>query len=634
MQIKAIILYNANGDQKQLNFELGKVNIITGESETGKSAIIPIIDYCLGYDDFRVPEGIIRNTVAWYAVLYQIGHTQALVAKTAPSITNQYQVYYVEGENLAIPNLSDLQNNSSNKNVVNKLTSLIQDKLCLSNELERNELFNFFIFQNKETIISKEVLFYKQKDNLYKIREILPYLLNSHLGKETQLKKRQEELTKQIEKEKRLRREANKNEQRATEFLLECQRIGLPCENIETDSLKQKGALLRNLINTWQLTQPKPLPKDIAPELDEELKQLKRKFYEIGDKISSLKTWKQDIENYANTVDKHYLQLNSINLFESTEPELFNVCPLCASPLSYEFPQAVEIKKVVEELEVRLTESKPEIVEVESTIKKLEQEKINVDRERKQKQAAYNKALNERKEEQNYINEILVKNNNISRLLGRIEEYLNTAENLSDVSSYQDAIKNLEEVKNNGIKELQEIQKATYSILDAVAAQMRDWAKEDLKLSYKGYYRLDIKQLSVKVHQDDGHVVSMETMGGGLNILGCHLVALLALHKHFIKQKRPVPNFIVFDKPIQGYLSQEKDIDSEKVERFLNWLIKVCIDKEEFNSELQIIITEHDKLDNKDFHRVKSTYQSKTTSAYWSKENDTALIPMSWFIKY
>ena len=93
MQIKAIILYNANGDQKQLNFELGKVNIITGESETGKSAIIPIIDYCLGYDDFRVPEGIIRNTVAWYAVLYQIGHTQALVAKTAPSITNQYQVY-------------------------------------------------------------------------------------------------------------------------------------------------------------------------------------------------------------------------------------------------------------------------------------------------------------------------------------------------------------------------------------------------------------------------------------------------------------------------------------------------------------------------------------------------------------
>ena len=40
MQIKNIILYNKQGDLRTLSFELGKVNIITGESKSGKTALI------------------------------------------------------------------------------------------------------------------------------------------------------------------------------------------------------------------------------------------------------------------------------------------------------------------------------------------------------------------------------------------------------------------------------------------------------------------------------------------------------------------------------------------------------------------------------------------------------------------
>ena len=38
MQIRKIILYKATGEIRELTFELGKVNIITGESKTGKTA--------------------------------------------------------------------------------------------------------------------------------------------------------------------------------------------------------------------------------------------------------------------------------------------------------------------------------------------------------------------------------------------------------------------------------------------------------------------------------------------------------------------------------------------------------------------------------------------------------------------
>ena len=44
--IKSIIIFNKDGDKKVVPLEQG-VNIITGESKTGKSALVEIIDYCL-----------------------------------------------------------------------------------------------------------------------------------------------------------------------------------------------------------------------------------------------------------------------------------------------------------------------------------------------------------------------------------------------------------------------------------------------------------------------------------------------------------------------------------------------------------------------------------------------------------
>ncbi|MDU2065925.1 MAG: AAA family ATPase, partial [Sporomusaceae bacterium] len=62
-QIKSIALYNKNGEIRKIPFKIGQVNIITGKSNTGKSTIIDIIEYCLGQSDFRIPEGPIRESV-------------------------------------------------------------------------------------------------------------------------------------------------------------------------------------------------------------------------------------------------------------------------------------------------------------------------------------------------------------------------------------------------------------------------------------------------------------------------------------------------------------------------------------------------------------------------------------------
>ena len=47
MKIRKLIIWPKNSafPPREVKFELNKVNVITGASRTGKSAIIPIIDY-------------------------------------------------------------------------------------------------------------------------------------------------------------------------------------------------------------------------------------------------------------------------------------------------------------------------------------------------------------------------------------------------------------------------------------------------------------------------------------------------------------------------------------------------------------------------------------------------------------
>ena len=47
MQIKKLIIWQKNGVVRNFPFEENKVNVITGDSGKGKTAIIHIIDYCL-----------------------------------------------------------------------------------------------------------------------------------------------------------------------------------------------------------------------------------------------------------------------------------------------------------------------------------------------------------------------------------------------------------------------------------------------------------------------------------------------------------------------------------------------------------------------------------------------------------
>src|SRR5260370_15576419 len=85
-QIREIVLWpkKAGTKPRRVEFELGKANVITGESRTGKSAIIPIIDYCLGADKCSIPVKTIRDACAWFGIVVQTELGQKLLARREP----------------------------------------------------------------------------------------------------------------------------------------------------------------------------------------------------------------------------------------------------------------------------------------------------------------------------------------------------------------------------------------------------------------------------------------------------------------------------------------------------------------------------------------------------------------------
>lgn len=84
IQILDIVVYSSRGERRVLSLRPGEMNIITGDSKTGKSALISIVDYCLGSSSCAVPEGVIRNNVAWYGIRFSDGAAQHFVGRRSP----------------------------------------------------------------------------------------------------------------------------------------------------------------------------------------------------------------------------------------------------------------------------------------------------------------------------------------------------------------------------------------------------------------------------------------------------------------------------------------------------------------------------------------------------------------------
>lgn len=192
MQIKNVILYSNTGEIRTIDFNLGKVNIVTGESMSGKSALGHIIEYCLCSHKCNIPEGVIRDTVSWFAVLLQFNDCQIFIARRTPGSRRQISsdYFYRMEKEVDIPGFSELQKNAE----MDYVEQLLNSRLGISEyttEVPKGQTRHTvdvsirnavtYCFQHQSEIASYEFLFHRQAEPylFQNIKDTMPYYLGA-----------------------------------------------------------------------------------------------------------------------------------------------------------------------------------------------------------------------------------------------------------------------------------------------------------------------------------------------------------------------------------------------------------------------------------------------------------------------
>jgi hypothetical protein len=647
MQIKAIVLYNQKGDVRRLDFKTGHVNIITGKSGTGKSALLHIVEFCLGKSDFNIPEGRIRDTVAWYAVLYDINETLIFIAKPAPAqdALSQSSVYLKIGGLDTIPAFSELVTNTNDTAVVDELSRWIGISPNLNipvegqsrNPLEANiKHTHFYLFQEQSLIASERTLFHQQSEQFIPqaIKDTFPYFLGAVKENQLELDQKLRLAHRELRLAQRNLREAedivSDTLSRGQTLIAEAQQVGL----LPVGSIPSKSSEIIDLLNetkSWHPGDLSPVADNLLPQLEVELQNYRQEFRQIKEQISMVESFSREAGGYLEEAGQQGMRLEAINIVEENNNS--NTCPLCSSKLSHEVPTILEIRKNLNQLSNNLftvNKERPRLIErTQNLNEQLARTRVEIENRQKAIQAVLT--------EQNYGDEIRDTNARIAHVAGRISLYLETVQQIDE--NYE--LKAKVEQKKTEVEQLEKLvnPEETDMLIESkqniISSYMTDWAKY-LQLEYQDYrYRFDLQKLTVIVDRPD-RPIPMERMGSGENWLGCHLITLLSIHKFFRQQNRPVPGFIFFDQPSQNYFINEnaykslegqpgeveqikRDADFDAVQRMFDLFFQVC---GELANNFQIIVTEHANLGDERF-------QDALIEKPWT--DGRALIPSSWF---
>lgn len=636
MQICELVLYGYKGQVRHLPFNLGTVNIITGKSQSGKSAVGDIIDYCLGGDSCNIADGVVRENVAWYGLLLQFEKEQLFVARKNPDPGQQTTSYcYVEiGEKLEVPPKCNFQ---SNENVAG-LEEMITRRIGISENLHtppegqsrpplsaniRHALY--YCFQGQDEIAAKNFLFHKQSEDFISqaIKDTIPYFLgivneeSLALENERSILKRKLVLEKRKLEENRALMGGGSN--RAISLISEARQAGLIDSNnsIDYQDYKSMYSLLKSILD-WKPSRNISSGMDRLTYLQSLLEDYRQELEEIEQSLYNAKSFSGETTEYKDEVVHQKIRLESIGLFEQLD---FNpgVCPLCSGELNSPLPGVEMIKESILNLDKSIANVTKERPKLRGFIDGLEQEREEK-RETIRGIEAEIDGIYSQEQEAQRIKDL---NSRRSRVVGRISLWVESVETDTDSEKQEQIIKKLQSRLNeiDEILDINTLEERKQSALSRIQVDMTEWAKQ-LQLEHSDNpYRLDLSKVTVIVDKPE-RPVPLRQLGSGSNWVGVHLITYFALQKFFINANRPVPRFLFFDQPSQVYFPSERDekkTDWNKVNEMYNFVIERTIAE---HGKLQVIIVDHaDLLDEK--------FQKLIIEDWWDDKNN--LVPKSWY---
>jgi hypothetical protein len=393
MQIVGLAVYNRQGEIRTLNFELNSLNILTGESETGKSTVLDIIDFCLGRDDVELPGSRILDTVAWFAVIIQNGGARILIARENPNTGRSSLAMFKTGDvNLNFPPFTDLRNNAN--------TAVLRDQLSEWTGVEQyaiepsaNSLRNAFdvsvrqallmCFQKQTEISSQRYLFHRQSDRNVQdaIKDTLPYFLGVTGPAEASLRRRYlsaRRTLNRVERELATARQQDLTyDSRVQALAVEAQRLGMIELSAETNAIE----ILRQVLSVDQDSgdQDESVPSDSDRSgLLDQRRSLRSQLRRVDDELALVRQVVAEEGRVTNEAEVQAGRLGALTLLPGSETTNHSRCPLCTQPLQNPDPAVRDLQALEEALRLSLRASSSSRPRRESVIRDLEEQRGGV----------------------------------------------------------------------------------------------------------------------------------------------------------------------------------------------------------------------------------------------------------------
>lgn len=642
MKIKSIHIYSHDGRRRDLAFHDG-LNVITGRSSTGKSALSDIIEYCMGRSTFNVPEGVIQERVAWFAVIYKFEGEQVLIAKPSPGLgrVSCSLAMARRGATIAAPDFEELEVNDDDDGVVSLLSRLVgipENRTDVPLEHSRDSYdatikhSYYYLFQKQTIVANKDQLFYRQNEQHQPqaIKDTLPILLGVSSRDRFNLESRLRAVQRDLRLNSKLLDEARKaidsSEEKAIGLHSEARAVGI------LQSGPEPGAAIVESLRPALAWKPAPVPEDDGQRvtsIDNELIALREERREIQRRLDAAQQYAKRAEGFQSEVVEQHDRLTSIKALPFNKATGEWQWPFAQENLALESPIAGFLLAELESLDREMNAVVGERPQLDAYLDEQRRELQRIGDQIRNKEVELSAAI----AASEVISQMGSRNNAASRVVGRVSLFLEGLLPDNELTRLEGEERRLK----SKVSDLEEKIGADVSgarlasTLNNIAMHMSGYIA-DLGGEFSQFpARLDLHHLTVAIDRP-GRPIYMARTGGGENHLAYHLSALLALHRYATNQNQPIPRFLLIDQPTQVYFPSEavyaeaggsiekteEDADLEAVRRLFELLDRFAT---EDAPGFQIIVTEHANLRN-------AWFQKALVEQPWSKP--PALVPDDW----
>lgn len=566
--IKAIIIFDKNGERRIVPLKEG-VNIVTGESKTGKSALVEIIDYCLCSTRCTVPKGKITDFSYLYTLVMYINENTYIIARH--NWEDGGKMYFSKEKADFEPTLLSLSYFEGKTLMSCKETQyeiecalgLFVTNMTVDSEQQgkKASLRNMvsYLFQHQNLMASKFALFYRFSD-YYKRKDVIDqfpvfagmisqeyYSDLIHLNNlKVKLKKMQK---KQKENEK------------STVYIK---------ENL-APLLADYFALLEQDFDYSMSAQKMLKLASNLPEFDDAQlfgeSSIVRRYSELNSKLELLRDKERDvllkiknIDNATNTGNAFVEMLEELK--EQTDVAKIvtdkYVCPICGQDCQEIVKKDEGLIEAAEWLDNELAITEKYTADFSEDVRKLNEKHMEIEEDIREVWSQL-KII-----EQKFISSksLVSKREKVNYAKARIALYAE----MSNAGIFETVDEDIEELKEQ-IRIFES--KVQAFDVDTKKAKAQTFLSENMNrlaqtLDFEAEYRpvnlnfgLIDESFDVYQYQNNREKIHIYEMGSGANWVSCHIALFLSFLRYFSKQENsPMPLIMFFDQPSQVYFPQ------------------------------------------------------------------------------